>query len=86
MAQRPGRFFKVADIVAAFIAQGCTIKIIDDLEIHGPDGDLTFWRQIERPDTGAFVAVIDLADAESIPVDEVIFWERRLGLTVLDKL
>ena len=71
----------MGDVMAGFVLQGCILLTIE-AEIYDPDGDVTNLRELRRPDTGAFVALIDLDDDDRVSDDEVAFWELRLGLTV----
>ncbi len=80
-AQQASRFLRVGDVIAAFVAQGCIVLAIE-AEIRDPDGDVTNLRELRRPETGDFVALIDLDDDDKVPDDEVAFWEDRLGLTI----
>jgi hypothetical protein len=47
------------------------------------DGDCLNVRYLHNPKNGNMVAIQDLADSDSIPTEQVNFWERRLGLTIL---
>ena len=81
MAGRASRFWPVGAILAAFVRQGCEVRIAE-ATMPLPDGDSLSLRYLRRPDTGDFVALVDLADDDQVAESEVAFWEQRLGVGI----
>lgn len=84
MAQLAGQFWPVGDIVRKFVACGCTVREAEPTVMF-EDGDCLNVRYLLNPKTGGFAAIQDLLDTDSVSRDEVEFWERRLGVSVLPK-
>src|SRR3990167_8709600 len=80
MRVRP--FWKVGDVIAAFVRLGCEVRHTSSVSfIDGTTGDpVTSIRFLHNPKTRGFVPISDLNDDERIPPSEVANWERRLGV------
>jgi hypothetical protein len=81
VAQRSGRFWRVGDVISVFLQMGCELKNLPG-KIETPSGDGLVVRYLLNPETGGFVELIDLADDESVSIDEVEYWERRLTMEI----
>lgn len=74
-------FWKVRSVISLFIQMGCELREAEEEVVSG-DGDVLNYRYLVNPDTGAFVAIVDLGDDEFVSAIDVAFWERRLGVTI----
>jgi len=84
LAQQAARFWLVGDIIEKFVAHGCRLREAEPTVLF-EDGDCLNVRYLLNPATAGFVAIQDILDTDSVSQDEVEFWERRLGLSVLPK-
>jgi hypothetical protein len=60
---------------------GCELRTAEQSNVS-PEGDVLNFRYLVNPDSGAFVAIVDLGDDEFVSAAEVAYWERRLGVTI----
>lgn len=79
MAKRATEFLLVGRVVAAFVERGCELRVAEPM-VRLADGDCLNARYLVSLATGQFVALVDVADADSVADAEVQFWERRLGI------
>jgi hypothetical protein len=71
----------VRSVLSLFIQMGCELRTAEESAVS-PDGDVLNIRYLVNPDSGAFVAIVDLGDDEFVSAGEVAYWERRLGVTI----
>jgi hypothetical protein len=81
VAQRSGHFWRVGDAIAIFVQMGCELRVLPG-EIQRPSGGSFTVRFLFNPDTNGFVEIIDLDDNEQISMEEIEYWERRLGMDI----
>jgi hypothetical protein len=80
-AKRLTPFWKVRSVISLFVQMGCEVRAVEG-EVVAEDGDVLNFRYLVNPDTKAFVAIVDLGDEEFVSAVDVVFWERRLGVTI----
>lgn len=74
-------FYNSKEIINLFIGMGCEYTR-DNGRVECPDGDNFSVDELKSPETGGFIAIIDLGDNKSISSIEVDGWERRLGVKI----
>jgi len=81
LAKQTSRFWRVAEVISLFVAQGCELRIAEPT-VQLSDGDCLNVRYLLNSASGAFVPLVDLDDDDKVSDGEVVFWERRLGLRI----
>jgi hypothetical protein len=81
VAQRRGHFWKVGDAISVFLQMGCELRQLPG-EIETPDGERMTVRFLFNAQTGGFVELIDLSDDDSVSLEEIEYWERRLSMDI----
>jgi hypothetical protein len=80
-AKRTGRFWEVKAILDLFVQMGCELRVAES-DPRSDTGEISNLRYLFNPQSGNFVAIVDLGDDEFVSAGEVAFWERRLGVTI----
>ena len=60
---------------------GCELRDLPG-EVIAPSGESLRIRFLFNPETGVFVNLINLNDDESISLEEIEYWERRLTMEI----
>jgi hypothetical protein len=81
LAHRAGKFWKVREAVSVFLQMGCELRVLPG-KVMIRDGEPLFVRFLIEPASGRFVELIDLHDDESVSLEEIEYWERRLGMEI----
>jgi hypothetical protein len=80
-SKRVGIFYRLGDILDAFIGMGCDLNTAE-AQIEDEDGSIFNCRYLLNPATKQFAVIQDIGNDEYISADEVAQWERRTGITI----
>jgi hypothetical protein len=82
ISKRIGDFVTVASVIEAFCKAGCVLGVVE-ADVIGDDGDTFNFRMLRNPANGGEVPLVDLHDNDSITIEEIEAFERRLGIAIL---
>lgn len=74
-------WYTVQQLIEIFTAMGCELREPGIL-MTSPDGEMFDVRYLYNPQTGEYLELVGLDPSDSLPLSEVEYWERRLGMLV----